>query len=77
MAHRPRRNRPSDLMSLYGRYSSLGIQIVFIVLIFTGLGYWLDQYLESPKPYLTGLLSLFGCVAAMIYMIKILNKKDS
>lgn len=72
----PRKPRPSDMMSIYARYSSLGIQIVFIVLVFTGLGYWLDHLLKTPKPFFTGGLSLFGCISAMIYMIKIVNKKD-
>jgi F0F1-type ATP synthase assembly protein I len=57
-------------VSLYAKYSSLGIQIVAIVLLCTGLGYFIDQKMMLSKPYFTGGFALMGCILAMIYMVK-------
>jgi F0F1-type ATP synthase assembly protein I len=67
----PEKPKPRDSwVSLYAKYSSLGIQIVVIVLLCTGLGYFIDQHLMLSKPYFTGGFAIIGCVLAMIYMVK-------
>jgi F0F1-type ATP synthase assembly protein I len=57
----------------YIQYSSAGIQMVLTILLFTYLGYRLDRHFES-KPLWTALLSIFGVVIAMIFMVKAFTK---
>lgn len=59
----------------YLRYSSLGIQMMVIVLMFAGLGWWLDGKMNNAKPLLTALLSIFGVVIALIYVVKETSRK--
>lgn len=67
----PEKPKPRESwMTLYAKYSSLGIQIVVIVLLCTGIGYFIDQKMMLNKPYFTGGFALLGCILAMIYMVK-------
>lgn len=52
----------SDLKT-YARYSYLGFQMAAFVLVFAGIGYWLDERSASETPWWTiilGLLGVFG-----------------
>lgn len=54
----------------YTRYAGLGFEILACMLLFVGGGYALDRWLEPEKPWFTLGLSLFGCVCAIILMIR-------
>ncbi|GAB4410038.1 MAG: hypothetical protein OHK0039_14150 [Bacteroidia bacterium] len=52
------------------RYTGLGFEILACILIFAGLGYGLDRWLQTDKPWFLLGLSLTGCAAAMYLMIR-------
>lgn len=60
-------------MNDYLRYSSMGFEIVAYVLIFVGIGYGLDRWLDT-KPWFTMTMSILGCGAAMYQTVKKLMK---
>lgn len=60
------RKGPQD----YLKYSSIGIQMMVIVLLFTFAGYWLDGKAGNSKPLFTVFLSLAGVAIALIWVVK-------
>ncbi|MFO0484878.1 MAG: AtpZ/AtpI family protein [Sphingobacteriia bacterium] len=52
------------------RYTSMGLQMVSYVLIMALLGYKLDQWVGTTRPYFLAGCALAGCIFAMIYLIK-------
>lgn len=58
----------------YLRYTGLGFEILACILLFVGLGYKLDQWQATEKPWFTLSLSLVGCGLAIYLMIRQLNK---
>jgi len=53
----------------YIKYTGLGFEILAYILLFVGMGYGLDKWLDT-KPWFTLFLSLFGCGAAMYQIVK-------
>lgn len=54
----------------YLHYSSVGIQMVLTILLFTYLGHRLDKYVENPKPIWTAVFALLGVVISMLVMLR-------
>lgn len=54
----------------YLHYSSVGIQMVLTILLFTYLGHRLDKYIENPKPIWTAVFALLGVVISMLVMLR-------
>ncbi len=67
-------------MSKFARFSSLGIQMGIIIAFFTWLGTFLDHKYQTPTPWWTIGLSLFGVFASLAMVIreviKMGNEKD-
>jgi ATP synthase protein I len=57
----------------YIKYSSMGIQMVALIIILTFIGRYIDYKIENNIPIATIVLILFGLIAAMYYMIKTLK----
>ena len=57
---------PNDFM----KYSSLGIQLMVIILLFTFGGKWVDGKMQNAKPIFMALGAVLGVVLAVIYMIR-------
>lgn len=47
---------------------TLGIQLVATILVFFGIGYWLDHHFHSGSLWMIVLTS-FGVVASLVYFI--------
>ncbi|MEO1450069.1 MAG: AtpZ/AtpI family protein [Bacteroidota bacterium] len=62
-------------MHAYLRYAGLGFEVLACILVFVGIGYGLDRWQETEKPWFTLGFSLFGCVAAMYLLIRGFSKK--
>jgi F0F1-type ATP synthase assembly protein I len=54
----------------YLRYAGLGFEILATILIFTGIGYGLDKWAGTEKPWFTLGFSLFGIVVALYYAVR-------
>ena len=61
----------------YVKYSSLGIQMVAIVALFVLAGIGLDKWFNLDKQIFTAILSVVGCISAVVYAVKdfIIKKK--
>lgn len=66
--------KSKDDLHGYVRYAGLGFEVLACILVFVGLGYGLDQWLETEKPWFTLVLSLLGCAAAMYLLIRAFTK---
>jgi len=54
----------------YLKYSSLGLEVLASILIFVGLGYGLDKWLATEKPWFLLFCSLFGCFLAIYLLVR-------
>jgi ATP synthase protein I len=54
----------------YMKYSSLGIQMMVIVLLFAFGGKWLDNKAGNKTPIFTAILALSGVVISLIYVVR-------
>lgn len=61
----PQKKRP---IPDYLRYTGLGFEFLACILLFVGIGYFLDNKLQTEKPWFLLVFSLLGCIAA-IYLI--------
>jgi ATP synthase protein I len=68
-------NPPKKPTHEYIRYAGLGFEILACILLFAAVGYGLDQWLETDKPWFLLTLSLVGCAVAIYLMIRQLGKK--
>lgn len=59
----------------YIKYSSVGVQMIATILIFTFAGQWLDGYYNTVEPFFTVFLALFGVVASMVQLIRGVKKE--
>lgn len=59
----------SEAMRTMLPYTHLGWQLIATILVFFGIGYWLDTWLGSA-PWLMAVLSLLGVVFAMVSFIR-------
>ncbi len=56
------------------RFLGLGFQMVAYVGICAFIGYKLDEWLQTEKPWFTLTFSLAGAVLAMVYLVKQTSK---
>lgn len=63
-------NKP---MSNYAKYSSIGIQMIVIIGVFSFAGYKIDQYAGHQIQWVTALLSLTGVFVSLYIVIKSLK----
>lgn len=56
------KNARSELYKIYVRTSAVGLEVVLSIALGTGLGWWLDTWLQMRWLWLVGLL--FGALAA-------------
>lgn len=54
----------------YIRFSSIGIQMGVIIFIFTRLGLYLDDVLDTVTPWMTIVLSLLGVAGSLFLVIR-------
>ena len=58
-------------------YSSMGFQMVFVILIFFWAGSKLDERSSNEKPVFTAILTVLGVFAGIYLMLKdFIGKKD-
>lgn len=57
----------------YAKYSSIGIQMVGYVLIFILIGYGLDYFFKTSKPYFTAGFGLLGSGVSVYALIRAFN----
>jgi F0F1-type ATP synthase assembly protein I len=60
-------------MKPYLKYAGLGFEILASMLFCVGIGYWLDQKMETEKPWFVLGFALLGCVIVIYRMIQTLN----
>lgn len=64
------KKKKNDTPQSYMKYAGLGFEFLACVLLFMGLGYGLDKWMETEKPwFLLGFL-VFGCIAGIYLLIK-------
>jgi F0F1-type ATP synthase assembly protein I len=51
-----------------GPYMTLGIQLVLTILVFFGIGYWLDQHFKTGSLW-TAVFTGFGAFSSLTYFI--------
>lgn len=54
----------------YIKYAGVGFEILACILLFSGAGYFLDNYFQPSKPWFLLSGSLIGCGLAIYFMIK-------
>lgn len=59
------------------RYSSLGFEMMAIIVGFTLLGYKIDQWMNNEFKGFTLALVIFGVITSIIYGVKNLLKPDN
>jgi ATP synthase protein I len=66
----------SEAMRTMLPYTHLGWQLIATILVFFGIGYWLDRWLGSA-PWLMAILSFLGVVFAMVSFIRQVSSDSS
>ncbi len=61
-------------LSAYGRYSSLALQIVIVVIAFAWSGMKLDEWMSTEIPVWTVSMTGVGIVGALFYLYKSVTK---
>lgn len=69
------KNKPSDYLNSYARYSSLAFQMLFIILAGVFGGIKLDEWLQWKFPLFTVILSLLAVILSIYYAVKDFMKK--
>lgn len=64
----------TDGYKAYVKYSSLGFEIVAIILIFLFAGFKLDSFFNISSHLLTIVFTLVGLVLSMLYLVRKLSK---
>jgi len=59
------------------KYSALGSQMIATLLIAAWGGRKIDEWLQTPKPYMTALCMLLGVVGLVVWLIKNLQKDNT
>ena len=75
MAKVPKAIKKQKPTKSFLKYSSLGFQLLGIILGFTYLGHYIDQKLDSNTPWFTILLSLVGVAGGLFLVLKDLLKE--
>jgi len=60
----------------YVKYSAAGFQMIVIILVFTFIGFKIDESRHSKTPIITALLSLCGVAIALYQVIRSVNKTN-
>lgn len=63
-------------MKDYAFYSGLGIQLMVTILLFAGIGHYLDEQYISMKPLFTIIFTLLGIVIGLITIIRQILRKQ-
>lgn len=61
-------------MKDYLKYTTLGIEILMYIGVGVALGYFLDQKLQTEKPWFVLICSLLGCAAVIYKIIRFTSK---
>ena len=54
----------------YMKYTSLGFEFLACILLFVGIGYGLDSWVETERPWFMLVFSLLGCGAAIYLLVR-------
>jgi len=60
---------PNNTLQQLAQYSSLGFQMLFVILIGVFAGKQLDKYFPNEKGWFTISLSLFAVVASLVWVV--------
>jgi hypothetical protein len=63
-------------IKLVAKYSSLGIQMAAIIVLFAFLGDYIDHYYHSKKAYWTAGMLVFGVFVSLYFVIKSVLKNE-
>ena len=63
-------------MKDYAFYSGLGVQLMVTILLFAGIGYYLDEQYLSMKPLFTIIFTLLGIAIGLITIIRQILRKQ-
>ena len=76
MSQQPQPSKKKPPLSNYARYTSIGLQIIVVILIFLFAGHKIDGWTHQSFPIFTLILSIIGLAAAMWFMVRELMRKD-
>jgi F0F1-type ATP synthase assembly protein I len=71
--HRKPSDRRLKESSSFFRYTTMGMQMLFTILLFVLVGYYLDRWVNFKFPLFTVLLSLAGVVGSMFIILRRLS----
>lgn len=57
------------------QYSGVAGQMIGSVGLMALIGWWLDEYYQTEKPYFTMVFSLLGVIAGLYFVVKEVTKK--
>ncbi len=60
-------------MKDYLKYTTLGIEILMYIGVGVVIGYFLDQKMQTEKPWFLLVFSLLGCAAVIYKIIRFTN----
>jgi F0F1-type ATP synthase assembly protein I len=60
----------AEAANIYGRYSAMAFQVVGLVAVGAGAGYWLDRHFAHRIPYLTLIFSVVAIIGALTLLIR-------
>ncbi len=63
-------------MKDYAFYSGLGTQLLVTILLFTGIGYWLDKKFPGMKPVFIIVFSLLGIGIGLVSVIRQITNRQ-
>lgn len=63
------------LLKKIARYSAIGFELVFSVIIGAGIGVYLDRLLGT-KPWLTLIFFILGAVAGFIQLFRVIKRYE-
>ena len=59
-----------NMMRIYARYGSIGLQMLVIMVLFSWCGHWLDGRIGWEHPWLTILFAFIGLAGAIWFLFK-------
>ncbi|TAH20761.1 MAG: AtpZ/AtpI family protein [Cytophagales bacterium] len=64
---------PQQYNNAFMKYSALGSQMIGTLLFAAWGGRKLDEWLQTPKPYMTALCMLLGVVGLVVWLVRSLQ----